>query len=184
MNINVLILLVVFVCLQVDCVAVQGAGPKTAQQDSVQALPTHSDEIETVLDKHFLPVDTLFISSELIEDRDWMYVFPVLKESFVNNGKVLAENFISLKDGKHLWSRYSWKSRSADKKELRVGSFVIYAEKMGSEYYVSPESLIDATNRLWLMARITNVDNIKNGFIAVSGPNMVGIDAVRIIQGN
>lgn len=157
---------------------------KIPQQDQAQEARASSDKIAPEFDKHFLSNNVFFVSDELLADKDWMYIVPAFKEMFVNNNKVLADSYVSLKDGKHFWGKFNWKSQPAQIRELKTGLIVIYAEKWGGDYYVPPESYSDATNRLWVMAKIINIDNINNGFITVSGPSMVGLDAVRIIQDN
>ncbi len=173
-----LIVLIVVFCLDFDCTAAQGNDTCPADRVSSNSDKAHSFR---ELDRHFVPMDTFLVGDKALIGRDWIYVYPALKESFPLQPKMSSDRFFLLKNGKHVWLKFSWKSRIATKEDLKVGTLVSYIEKWGDKYYIPPTSYEEVSNRLWLIAKITDIKNIKDGYVTVSGPSFVGVDSLRVI---
>lgn len=185
-NFTALMMIILLLCLQVTCIAAQ----KTEDKVDLSSTPKNTLNKFSEHDGHYIPLeayfisiplDTNFIGIDLMAGRDWIYVSPALKESSSFLPNKSKENFIQLSDGKHVWTKFFWKSRIAVKDDLKIGTIVISMEKWGGEYYVQPDSYEQSSHYLWCMARIIDTNNIDNGYVTVSGPSKVGIKNLRVI---
>ncbi|NVN99082.1 MAG: hypothetical protein HXX17_07125 [Geobacteraceae bacterium] len=132
-------------------------------------------------DRHYVPLEAYFIGKDSLSSDHWIYVSLALKEQSVFLKDSTSENFVLLNDGKHVWTKYFWKSRPAAESDLKIGTIVIFLEKGGDLYYVQPNNYETSLDYLWIMATIIDVNDIAKGYVTVSGPSKVGLGNLRVV---
>ncbi|MGL4369834.1 MAG: DUF4199 domain-containing protein [Spirochaetota bacterium] len=141
------------------------------------AVPACAEE-----DDHYIQPDDYFISKDAFKDQDYINVaLAKMKEAPKKETKSEAK-FMQIADGKELWTKNYWKTRKADKADLKLGVVVIMLDAQGEEGdYRAPENKEDARTTSWFIAKITDLSDLYKDFVTVSGGYKVNIDALRVV---
>jgi len=145
---------------------------------AIGAVPVFAEE-----DEHYIQPDDYFVSKDVFKDQDWIYVsLAKMKDAPKKETKGEA-NFMKIVDGKTIWTKNYWKTRIADKEELKIGTVVIVIDAVGDEdVYRVPESKEEARTNNWFMAKITDVSDLYKNYVTTSGGYKVNIEAIRVID--
>jgi hypothetical protein len=105
-----------------------------------------------------------FVSDEPLGARGWVAARPCPKESRAFKGVQGPE---SCADAAGDAGGYFWESRSALAADLRPGTLVVATQaKKGS----------------WFIARVTDLTELRNGYVGVSAPFKAPVQGLRIIE--
>ena len=141
----------------------------------ITAAPVFADD-----DDHYISSDHYFITKEKLK-QGWIYVtLATLKTPATAQTKNEAE-FLTIKDGEELWTKFYYKTRIATKEELKIGLEVIAFDMTSDELYRAPENKDEAMGNSWFMAKITDVSDMFKGYVTVSGGFKVKLDAMRVV---
>ncbi len=131
-------------------------------------------------DDHYINSDYYFITKENFK-QGWIYVtIATLKTAATAQTKGEAE-FITVRDGEEIWTKYYYKTRIAAKEELKIGLQVIVLEFNENDVNRAPASKDEALGNNWFMAKITDVSDMFKGYVTVSGGYKVSLDNMRVI---
>jgi len=141
----------------------------------IAASPVFADD-----DDHYVDSEHYFITKEKLT-QGWIYVtLANLKTPATAQTKNEAE-FITVRDGEEIWTKYYYKTRIAAKEELKIGLLVIACEANDGEAYRVPESKDEAISSSWFMAKITDVSDMFKGYVTVSGGYKIRLDNMRVV---
>ena len=131
-------------------------------------------------DDHYINSDHYFITKQKLT-QGWIYVtLATLKTAATPQTKNEAE-FITVRDGEEIWTRYYYKTRIADQKEIKIGLEVIACEIGDGEVYRMPENKDEALQSGWFMAKVTDVSDLFKGYVTVSGGYKIKLDNMRVV---
>ncbi|GAB4221120.1 MAG TPA: hypothetical protein PL059_02295 [Spirochaetota bacterium] len=132
-------------------------------------------------DAHFIQDDDYFVSNQPYK-QGWIYVDLA---KMIQPAKPETKNeaqFMTVREGKELWTKYFFQSRIAAIGECKVGTIVIcFNDNEKDEVYHAPEDKDSARNGSWFMARITDMSDLYKGYVTVSGGYKVNKENIRII---
>jgi len=132
-------------------------------------------------DDHYINSDHYFIAQEKLT-TGWIRVnLATLKTAATAQSKNEAE-FITVKNGEELWTKFYYKTRIAAKEELKIGLEVIGFDVADNDLYRAPENKDEALQSDWFMAKITDVSDMYKGFVTVSGGYKIKIDNIRVVD--
>lgn len=130
-------------------------------------------------DDHFINSDHYFITKEKLT-QGWIYVsIATMKTPATAQTKNEAE-FLTVKDGEEIWTKYYYKTRIAKKEEIKRGLEVISFDMSSDDLYRAPENKDEAMENNWFMGKITDVSDMYKGYVTVSGGYKVKLDNIRI----
>ncbi|MGQ9842729.1 MAG: hypothetical protein ACUVRK_04110 [Spirochaetota bacterium] len=131
-------------------------------------------------DEHFIQDDDYFVSKQQYK-QGWIYVELA---KMVQPAKPETKNeaqFMTLREGEELWTKYFWKTTVATVAECKVGTIVIcFDDNVKDNVYYAPENKDCARSGSWFMAKITDMSDLYKGYLTVSGGYKVDKDNVRI----
>ena len=131
-------------------------------------------------DDHYINSDHYFITKQKLT-QGWIYVtLATLKTAATPQTKNEAE-FITVSDGEEIWTKYYYKTRIADQKEIKIGLEVIACEIGDGEVYRMPENKDEALQSGWFMAKVTDVSDLFKGYVTVSGGYKIKLDNMRVV---
>jgi hypothetical protein len=131
-------------------------------------------------DDHYITSDHYFITKEKFT-QGWIYVtLATLKTEATPQTKNEAE-FITVRDGEEIWTKFYYKTRIADKTEIKRGLEVIACEVSDDEIYRAPQDKDEAFQNNWFMAKVTDVSDLFKGYVTVSGGYKIKIDNLRVV---
>lgn len=131
-------------------------------------------------DDHYINSDHYFITKQKLT-QGWIYVtLATLKTAATPQTKNEAE-FITVRDGEEIWTRYYYKTRIAEQKEIKIGLEVIACEIGDGEVYRMPENKDEALQSGWFMAKVTDVSDLFKGYVTVSGGYKIKLDNMRVV---
>ncbi len=88
--------------------------------------------------------------------------------------------FMTVAEGKNIWTNIIWQSRIASQDELKLGLHVIIFHDNNDKIYKAPKKKDQARNRRWWMAKITDMSDLYKGYLTVSGGYKVAPNNLRI----
>jgi len=141
----------------------------------ISTAPVFADD-----DDHYINSDHYFITKEKLK-QGWIYVtLATLKTPATAQTKNEAE-FITVRDGEEIWTKFYYKTRIAAKEELKIGLEVIACEIGEDETYRAPADKDEALQNNWFMAKITDVSDMFKGYVTVSGGYKIRLDNMRVV---
>lgn len=130
-------------------------------------------------DAHYINSDQYFITKEKLT-QGYIYVtIATMKTPATAQTKNEAE-FLTVRDGEEIWTKYYYKTRIAAKAELKLGLEIIAFEATTDDLYRAPENKDEAIGNNWFMAKITDVSDMYKGYVTVSGGYKIKLDNIRI----
>lgn len=131
-------------------------------------------------DDHFINSDHYFITKEKLT-QGWIYVtLSTLKTAATPQTKGEAE-FMTVRGGEEIWTKFYYKTRIAQKNEIKIGLEVIAFEISVDDIYRAPENKDEAFQNNWFMAKITDVSDMYKGYVTVAGGWKVKLDNMRVV---
>ena len=88
--------------------------------------------------------------------------------------------FLTVRDGEEIWTKYYYKTRIAAKPELKLGLEVFVFDMNDNDIYRAPENKDEAIGNNWFMAKITDMSDMYKGYVTVSGGYKVKFDNIRV----
>jgi hypothetical protein len=141
----------------------------------ISTAPVFADD-----DDHYIDAEHYFITKEKLK-QGWIYVtLATMKTPATAQTKNEAE-FITVKDGEEVWTKFYYKTRILKKEEIKVGVEVIMCEIADDETYRAPADKDEALQGTWFMAKITDVSDMFKGYVTVSGGYKVKLDNMRVV---
>jgi hypothetical protein len=132
-------------------------------------------------DAHYMQADDLFINENRdLQGQAWIWV-NLSKMVTAPTASTKGEGeFMLVRDGKNLWTKYIWKSRILNKNEIKLGRQVIaFNDNRHNGVYDLPSDKSSARGGKWFLAKITDVSDIYKGYVTVSGNYKVGLKNLR-----
>lgn len=131
-------------------------------------------------DDHYIDSEHYFITKEKLK-QGWIYVsLATMKTPATAQTKNEAE-FITVKDGEEVWTKFYYKTRILKKEEIKVGVEVIMCEIGEDEAYRAPVEKDEALQATWFMAKITDISDMYKGYVTVSGGYKIRLDNMRVV---
>ena len=131
-------------------------------------------------DDHYINSDHYFVTKEKFA-QGWIYVsLATLKTPATVQSKNEAE-FLIVKDGEEVWTKFYYKTRIATKEELKLGLQVIIFDMNDNDLYRAPANKDEALSANWFMSKITDVTDMYKGYVTVSGVFKVSLDNMRVV---
>ncbi len=131
-------------------------------------------------DDHFIDSDVIFISKEAFKGTGWIYV-QTAKVVTPPSAKTKNEGeYMIISSGEQIWTKFSYKTRIATEKELKIGLIIIAFERADGEVYFSPEDKSQALAWNWFMAKITDMSDKHKGYVTVSGGYKINLENIRV----
>ncbi len=131
-------------------------------------------------DAHHIQDDDYFVSKQPYK-QGWMYV--ELAKMIVP-AKPETKNeaqFMTVREGEELWTKYFFKTRIATVAECKVGTVVIcFNDNVKDEVYHAPEDKDSARSGSWFIAKITDMSDLYKGYLTVSGGYKIDKDNLRV----
>ncbi len=132
-------------------------------------------------DVHYIQDDDYFISQEGFKSN---YI-DVSLAKMLTSPEAATKNegeFLRISDGSEVWTKFFWRTRAAQRIDVKVGAQVICFDASDENgIYRAPEDKDEARTGSWFMAKITDVSDLYKGHVAVSGGYKVKVDNIRII---
>lgn len=151
--------------------------PAAAEVDA----PSADQAAAATDDGHFIQQDDFFLATEPMGQSSWIYV---KLAKMVTPPAAATKNeaeFYQIIDGNKLWTRHYWKTRPADKGDLKLGAVVVAFDKQGeSDVYIAPESKEESRGGSWFMAKVTDLSDLYKGYVTVSGNYKVSLGNLRV----
>lgn len=91
--------------------------------------------------------------------------------------------FLRRSDGKVMSTGHFWSTHPAQPNELQIGKLAVFFTRTDDGIRRPPKTRERANSR-WLLARIVNVANVADGYVITSGGMKVGIDTIRMVDGD
>lgn len=133
-------------------------------------------------DDHYIQLDDYFISKDAFKDQDWIYVTLAKMTKAATKDTKNEAQFLQIRDGKAVWTKYFWTTRLATQEDLKLGMPVILADIAGDEdIYRAPDSKDESRSTSWFLAKITDLSDLYKEFVTVSGGYKASIGALRVI---
>ncbi len=156
---------------------------KSTEKQTTTKKTTSTDYVPSDADAHYIQPSDYFIA-----ERD----FPGQGYIWVKLARVLTEpssktknegQFMIVKSGKELWTKFFWKSRIASKSQIKIGMLLIaFDDNKIDDVYHAPQNKEDARTGDWFMAKITDTSDLYKGYVMVSGGYKVALDNIRILS--
>jgi len=141
----------------------------------ISTAPVFADD-----DDHYIDAEHYFITKEKLK-QGWIYVtLATMKTPATAQTKNEAE-FITIKDGEEVWTKFYYKTRILKKEEIKVGVEVIMCDINEDDTYRAPADKDEALQNNWFMAKITDTSDMFKGYVTVSGGFKVRQDNMRIV---
>lgn len=155
------------------------AGGYKVAPDAIRLL--EGDDSPTVTlegeeDAHFVRSDHQIAGYQALPEQGNIYVSICAAVGPMDGGE---GRFINLNKGVIFDTAHAWKTKIADKKDIKVGGHVIVPEFKDGGIYAPPKTRKDALfNRWW----IVKVEKKQKKTVIVDGDYEVAIDALRVIE--
>lgn len=141
---------------------------------SAASCPTPQD--------HCLEADDVLVGDEAFTSN---YVTVKVGKQIAPPSSSGEATFMMLGDGAEKTSRFAYRSHRARPEEIVIGTLVAVLDATGDDSaYRAPATRQEATTYNWFVARIVSIDSISQGHVMVSGGYQVGVNALRIIDGD
>jgi hypothetical protein len=131
---------------------------------------------------HFLGHGPLFAGSQSYTQGN-LYVEPVIEVAPPGNtGK---GTFKIVRTGKQMETAHFWKTRRAQKADLKVGTIALMLDRKNAQgIYSAPKTVKQSYGSRWWLARIVSVKALESGgYVWVASGYKVAADAIRILEG-
>jgi len=155
---------------------------KSTETTSEKKSKATSDYVPSDADAHYIQPSDYFISDREFPNQGRIYVYlaKVVKAPTAqtkNEGQ-----FMKVRDGKEIWTKYHWKSRIATKADIRIGAIVISFDDniIDNEVYMAPKNKDQARNGQWFMGKIIDTTDLYKGYVTVAGGYKVDVNNIRI----
>lgn len=131
-------------------------------------------------DAHYIQSDDVFFVESPRGENAWVFVFlgkvlsPATPES---KGKA---QLLRVTDGRKFWTSHFWRTRPASSADLKIGTEVIALDREERGVYRAPKSKDEARKSNWYMAVITDISELGQGFVTVSGGYRIHTAAIRV----
>jgi hypothetical protein len=160
------------------------SGPYKVANNAVRVLVKDDSptlKVSGAVDKHYLHDDYWLVGEQdlaqsgYIDVRIGVAIKPPAKETG-NEGQ-----FLLIPSGKIVWSKYAWKTRPANKDEIKIGIQAFMLDDQHDGVYHAPESLENAfAGAEWFAAKVVDTGTLYKGVVGVAGGYNVAIDAIRV----
>jgi len=130
-------------------------------------------------DAHFIEADDFFYSKEAFKSG-WIHV---KLGKMIQPAAQQTKNealFMDVIEGNEVWTKNYWSTRKAEKADIKMGAVMIIFDTSDGEVYIAPQKKHDARTNPWFMARITDMSDLYQGVVMVSGGYKVSIDNLRV----
>lgn len=130
-------------------------------------------------DAHYIEADDYFYSKEAFKSG-WIYVRlgkmvqPATKQT---KNEAL---FMDVIEGNEVWTKNYWSTRKAEKADIKMGAIVIIFDAPDGDIYVAPQRKQEARTGGWFMAKITDLSDLYQGAVMVSGGYKISVDNLRV----
>jgi len=155
---------------------------KSTETTSQKKSKASSDYVPSDADAHYIQPSDYFVSDRNYTNQGWIGVY-LAKVVTAPSAQTKNEGqFMQIQDGKEIWTKYYWKSRIANKADIRIGAIVIhFADNMSDDdIYMAPTSKNMARNGNWSMNKITDTTDLYKGYVTVAGGYKVDVNNIRI----
>lgn len=133
-------------------------------------------------DEHFIQSDDIFIQKHGLDRHAWIYVKLAKVVTSPSSSTKDEGEFMEVKNGNNVWTRHYWRTRIADKAELRIGMHAImFNDNRRDGVYSAPKSKENARGGEWFYAKITDMSDLYKGYVTVSGNYKVSLKNIRVI---
>ncbi len=134
-------------------------------------------------DDHFIQSDDYFVQKHDLSGHAWIWV-ELAKVVTPPGADTKGEGeFMKVRDGENYWTKYYWRTRIADRSELKLGMHVIaFNDNHRGDIYQAPEKKDRARGGGWFYAKITDMSDLYKGYVTVSGNYKVGLGNLRVIR--
>lgn len=145
------------------------------EESGASAAPSGEDD-------QYIQGDDYFISDEAFTSQAWMWVsLSKMVTSPTGSSKNEAE-FMKIKDGNKVWTKYYYKTAIARKSDLKLGSIIIgFNDNMRDDIYMPPDSKESARGGAWFIGKITDLTDLYKGFVTIAGNYKLSPKNLRII---
>ena len=134
-------------------------------------------------DDHYIQDDDFFVQKFALESQAWIWVDLAKMVTPPGSGSKGEGEFMRIRDGGNLWTKYFWKTRIANKSELKLGMHVIaFNDNHKNNVYDAPEQKDQARGGRWFYAKITDISDLYKGYVTVSGNYKVSPGNLRVIR--
>lgn len=130
-------------------------------------------------DAHFIEADDYFYSKDAFKSG-WIHV---RLGKMVQPATQQTKNealFMDVIEGNEVWTKNYWSTRKAEKADIKMGAIVIIFDTADDDIYVAPKRKQDARTYSWFLARITDLSDLYQGAVMVSGGYKVSVDNLRV----
>lgn len=131
------------------------------------------------VDAHYIDSDQYFVSKEKFT-QGYIYVTVATMKTPASAKTKDEAEFMTVRDGEELWTKYYFKTRIAAKSELKTGLVIIAHEASEDDVYRAPENKDEAVANNWFMAKITDISDMYKGYVTVSGGYKIKLDNIRV----
>ncbi len=132
------------------------------------------------IDRHFIHIDDYFVAEHDPTGANWVYVSISKMLTPASPGTKNEGKFLRLMNGDEIWSKWFYRTRIANKDEIKVGAQIICLDYNENDIYVAPKDKQDTQIYSWFTARITDVSEMYKGYVMVSSGYKVAVDNIRI----
>ncbi len=131
-------------------------------------------------DAHFIQTDDVFFVESPRGESPWVFVFLGKILSPASTDSKGKAQLIRVTDGRKFWTAHFWKTRPASASDLKIGAEVIALDREDRGIYRPPRSKEEARRSNWYMAVITDISELGQGVVTVSGGYKIHTGALRV----
>lgn len=133
-------------------------------------------------DEHYIQPDDYFVQKHGLDNRAWIWVKLAKLVTPPSSASKNEGEFMDVKNGQNHWSSHYWRTRIADKSELRLGMHAImFNDNNRDGVYSAPRAKDKARGGSWFYAKITDMSDLYKGYVTVSGNYKVSLKNIRVI---
>ncbi len=131
-------------------------------------------------DAHFVLLDDYLISTEALAGNTYVYA-NIGKMKTAATGSNSQAKFLRTMDNQTVWTSHYAKTRIALPADLIPGREVYFPDRTDSHgNQRAPQNSAEANGSYWLKAKITDVTQVYQGLVTVSGGYQVNVNALRV----
>lgn len=133
-------------------------------------------------DEQYIQSDDYFISEEPFTTQAWIWISLSKMTTPPSESSKREAEFMKIKDGNKIWTKYYYKSAIARKSDLKLGTVIIgFNDNMRDDIYMPPDSKESSRGGSWFLGKITDLTDLYKGYVTIAGNYKLSPKNLRVL---